>query len=217
MNVHTGSKLEQSNQNFDEVNNIQQDSSSSIIRLEHQQPPREVMMAEYQGDRIETKNNTSIRICSINIKGVTQKKDNPKNQHIREVIDTYDFDHIGLIETNCNWKFIPQEDHWNERTQSWWKRNKCVVAHNTVDICEEHKQPGGVINMSLEKVTSLAIDSGMDQPLGRWAWTTIQGKNNVKTTIITGYRPCRNLKDANSTLETLVCCWSGVIIPLLNK
>ena len=199
MKSSSWSNLETSSQEIDVVNNIQQDSSSPIIRLGQQQPPREVMMAEFQGDRIEVKDKLSIRLCSININGVTQKKDNPKNQHIRELINTYDFDHIGLIETNCNWKYIPQEDQWSERTASWWKRNKSVVAHNTADICEEHKQPGGVINMSLETLTSLSIRSGKDQPLGRWAWTTIQGKNNVKTTIITGYRPCRNLKDANST------------------
>ena len=104
MNRKPQSNLELSTQDIDAVNTtLQQESSSEIIRLSHQQPPREIMLSEYQGDRIEKKSETTIRLCHINIRGVTHTKDNPKNYHIKEVIDLYEFDHIGLIETNCNW------------------------------------------------------------------------------------------------------------------
>ena len=170
-------------------------STTPILTLIQQQP----YLAEAQGDHIKLKQSTTIRIGLININGVTQTNSNPKNQHIKSTIDLYAFDHVALIETNCNWTHMEEEHRWHERTKTWWKKSKSVVAHNITDISTTVKQPGGVIGLTTSQATSCVIDSGIDPKLGRWSWTTLKGKNNVRTTIITGYRPCRNMKDENST------------------
>ena len=93
---------------------------------------------------------------------------------------------------------MPESDKGIERIKTWWRKSKSTIAHNKVDICQEIKQPRGVISLSKEGVASCAIEEGIDEPLGCWAWETLRGKNNILTTIILGYRPCRNLKDENS-------------------
>ena len=94
---------------------------------------------------------------------------------------------------------MDEKDRWHERTRAMWKKSKSVRAHNVTDITKEIKQPGGVISFTKGSSVSSVTTWGKDEKLGRWAWTTLKGKNNILTTIITGYRPCKNLKDDNST------------------
>ena len=156
-------------------------------------------LAEAQGDRIGIKHKKIFRIGFANINGVTHTARNPKNSNIKTVINSYSFDNFGLAETNCNWTFMDAEDKWLERVRTWWKKSKSVIAHNTQDISREIKQPGGALNMTIGKATSSVVASGKDSRMGRWAWVTLKGKQHIQTTIITGYRPCKNLKDENST------------------
>ena len=52
----------------------------------------------------------------------------------------------------------------------------------------------------LNDIVSRKTEAGMDQSgLGRWTWTTIQGKEQFKTTMISAYRPVLNQEDNNST------------------
>ena len=52
--------------------------------------------------------------------------------------------------------------------------------------------------MAIETTASKVIDSGKDINMGRWSWITLQGKNGICTTIISGYRPCRNTSTPNT-------------------
>ena len=156
-------------------------------------------LAEVQGNNIGIKTKKIFRIGFVNINGVTHTARNPKNSNIKTIINTYNFDHFGLAETNCNWSYVEEENKWHERVRPWWKKSKCVLAHNHKDISKEIKQPGGVLNMTIGEATSSIIASGKDERLGRWVWVTLKGKLQMKTTIITGYRPCKNIKDENST------------------
>ena len=192
------SLLGRSTQTSDAVNPMPEGAGSTSTN-KHTEKDKKPFDNEHKGNQIKAKAENILRICHININGVTQTTKNPKNQHIREFINTYELDHVGLAETNCNWSNMEEQDQWHNRVQNWWNRSKSVVAHNSADIGAEIKQPGGVINMSMAGTASSAIDSGIDSPLGRWAWTTLRGKNKIHTTIISGYRPCRNLKDDNST------------------
>ena len=61
MNQQTQSNLDMSTQQYDAVTHLPGEGSSNIVRLSHQQPPQEVMMTEYQGDRIEIKQQNNHR------------------------------------------------------------------------------------------------------------------------------------------------------------
>ena len=52
-------------------------------------------------------------------------------------------------------------------------------------------QPGGVSSITLHFSVDKAVKFEEDQLLGRWCCTTFRGKNNILTSIVTGYRPCR--------------------------
>ena len=87
------SHLERSNQDSDEINMLQESASSNTPSEGpqlHQSDP-----GDYKGDLIQAKENRIIRICQININGVTHTAKNPKNLQIRDTINTYEFDHTG--------------------------------------------------------------------------------------------------------------------------
>lgn len=144
-------------------------------------------LAEQQGDTITQKQPKTFRIGFININRVTYTARNPKNTHIKQIVQTYEFDHIGIAETNCNWYKMTEEDRWHERARKLWKKSKSVLAHNRRDISKEIKQPGGVLNLTVGNAISSTTEVGKDELLGRWAWTTFKGKAQIHTTIITGY------------------------------
>ena len=157
------------------------------------------LLAEQQGDPITPKSVKTFRIGFININGLTHTARNPKNFHIKQQTDIFEFDHLGMAETNCNWRYMDDHEKWHDRARTMWRKSKSVVHHNTTDITKEIKQPGGVLNITIGDAVASAIEYGGDKGMGRWSWVTLKGRNNVKTTIITGYRPCRNVKDDNST------------------
>ena len=74
------------------------------------------------------------------------------------------------------------------------------MAYYKKPIVPELNQPGGVISMVLNSTTNRVMTSGTDEPLGRWSWITLQGKINITTTIITGYRPCDNTLGNNNAI-----------------
>ena len=67
-----------------------------------------------------------------------------------------------------------------------------MLAYHTKPVIPEVNQPGGIISLGLNSTVSTVFKSGKDEVLGRWSWMTLRGKNNIQTTIITGYRPCDN-------------------------
>ena len=52
-------------------------------------------------------------------------------------------------------------------------------------------QEGGTAIILFDRMASLSTISGRD-PLGRWCWTTFQGKNKSTTRLMVAYRPCRS-------------------------
>ena len=144
------------------------------------------------------KKNNIIRIGVINIHGIPKSHSHPKNINIKENIDNYNFDYIGLTETNCYWPLASPNDAWHERTRSWWKQSKSKVTYYKHPATPLLHQPGGVISVALKGITNTAISSGKDLHMGRWSWITVWGKHQVKTTLITVYWPCKNSKGTNT-------------------
>ena len=57
------------------------------------------------------------------------------------------------------------------------------------------------MSMIIESATNRVIDSGKDKHLGRWSWITLRGKNNIRTTLISGYRPTANHSTPNTVFR----------------
>ena len=102
------SQLVRSNQTENEVNDSLDGTSDLRIDILTQS-------SEYAGDRIEEKKPGMIRIGLVNIHGIPKTSALPKNINIYENITNYNFDIMGITETNCYWPDVTEEDRWNER------------------------------------------------------------------------------------------------------
>ena len=154
------------------------------------------------GDEIIDKPDGLIRIGLINIRGIPETNEDPKNEHTKAMIDACGFDHTGLTEINKQWRAVDQDHRWHERTRKWWRNSKSVVTYNEKDIFNNVFQPGGTINLTKDDLTHRVHKSGADSLLGRWSWTSYRGCNGIVTTVITGYRPCRNNNNNNTKITS---------------
>ena len=157
------------------------------------------LLSEYQGAQIDEKHKDVFGIEFININGIPKQHNNPKNKNIEETLLKYYFDYFGFAETNCYWPLAEDENKWHERIHNWnISHSKSILSYYTKPLVPELHQPGGVISMAIGYTTSRVFSSGKDEILGRWSWITLRGKHNIKTTIITGYRPCDNTSGTNN-------------------
>ena len=124
------------------------------------------MLAEHQGDAINSKAPKIFRIGFININGVTYTARNPKNPYLKQISQLFSFDHLGISETNCNWSSMSEEDRWYEQARKLWKQSKSVLAHNKKDVSTEIKQPGGGVNLTIGNAISSITSVGWDEILG---------------------------------------------------
>ena len=154
--------------------------------------------SEYIGNDVLYKDEDVIRIGLINIRGVPESNQDPKNKHIKATIEITRFDHTGLTEINKQWNCVHTDHRWFNRIKQWWQHKKSIVSYNTKDINSDAYQPGGTISLTVGELTSRVYKTGKDKLLGRWSWTSYRGCRGIITTIITGYRPCRNMTGNNT-------------------
>ena len=152
----------------------------------------------HYGDFPGTIRDGQVRIGFANIYGIPSRSDHPKNTIIRESINRLGASVMGLAETNIHWKKLNCNDRWEERSRGWWENgNKYITSYNTLENPQHSHQPGGTMNIIRGDPVFRVIKQGNDDSkMGRWCWTLLSGKREVKTRIITAYRPCisRGLK-----------------------
>ena len=154
--------------------------------------------SEYIGDDAMFKDDYVIRIGLINIRGIPEKNENAKNEHTKAMFNAARFDHVGMTEINRQWKYVNPDHQWHNRIKSWWQHKKSVTSWNKKDINKETFQPGGTISLCKDDLTSRIYRSGADDLLGRWTWVSYRGSNGMISTVVTGYRPCRNMAGCNT-------------------
>ena len=146
------------------------------------------------GEAITSKRQNTLRVGFLNINGLPDNKEHPKNLMIYEAITSNEIDAIGLAETNKCWHALNANHSWKSRTTGWWQASKTTFAYNTTDCHNKAFQPGGVLQLTNEKATNRIIDSSIDKrKLGRWSWQRFRGKSNKTAAIITAYRPCKSI------------------------
>ena len=59
-------------------------------------------------------NDGSILCLSLNVNGLKLEKWKAKNDRLQQFLKMYNFDIMGLQETNLNWDYVQAKDQWDE-------------------------------------------------------------------------------------------------------
>ncbi len=141
-----------------------------------------------------------LRIGFTNINGLPEFNQHSKNDELREAINRYQIDIMGMSEINRNWNGISKRNRWKARTRGWWENSHTSMAYNTKDCVNNQYQPGGNIISSIDRSASRVIGSGCDERgLGRWCWTRYRGRHDVTLRVICAYRPCKPSTGGSNT------------------
>jgi hypothetical protein len=99
-----------------------------------------------------------------------------------------------MNEVGLNWKVVPADNQWVERTTGRLQNSKAVFAHNTTEPdLTDTIQYGGVGVVATKELANRVISTGKDPTnLGRWVWIRMQGKEGHTVRIATAYRPCES-------------------------
>ena len=109
---------------------------------------------------------------------------------------------MSFVETNCFWPAVEEDDKWQNRLKEWnIKKSKSVASYLKEPVVPTPNQPGGTLSMAIESTASKVLESGKDTNMGRWSWITLQGKNDITTTVISGYRPCGSTLTPNTVFS----------------
>ena len=107
---------------------------------------------------------------------------------LKSLIMKSDADICGFTEFGRNEDNIPFQQRPTTLVREWCK-NVCTQVSWLKSKSRSVYEPGGVMMIIQEKAAAHIIDKGEDsEAMGKWAWVTIKGKRNKKTTIITTYR-----------------------------
>ena len=173
---------------------------TSVEIESHSCPDVLELHTEYHGDKLRDKKEKTIRIGFININGLPKFKSSAKYDSIRQSILASEIDVLGIAESNRCWHKMIPDNTWKDLSKEWWKDSKSCIAYNLQDVESKIYQPGGVITVAIESMCHRVRAAGVDErKLGRWSWISLQGKNNLRTTIITVYRCCKTLSGTTST------------------
>jgi hypothetical protein len=77
-----------------------------------------------------------------------------------------------MNEIGLNWRAVPADDQWVERTQGKLNSSRAVFAHNTTESkVTEAVQCGGVGTVATKEIAHRNVTTGKDPTnLGRWSW-----------------------------------------------
>ena len=140
-------------------------------------------------------NPTHTRLYYININGIyPETLRQQKLESAAKAIHERSADIFAFSETNCNWE---RPTVYHEILQPFRKIWKHIVIQPTTPDCSHNptlaRQPriqGGAAIGITGPLVSRIIHRGHDQSgLGRWAYSTLRGKDDHKITIISAYCP----------------------------
>jgi len=155
-------------------------------------PPRDDdphSLSTHYGDIISLDNaSTHIRFYGLNIHGISADDNYAEGQHFMEAIKLLQVDVYGLQEPNLNTS-CPKIAY---DVNSLFKTNDVgmkIQLSTSPELFPSRYKPGGTLTGLTSKLVGKVHSQGSD-PVGRWSWITLHGKNSKKFTIITAYRVC---------------------------
>jgi len=157
---------------------------------------------QHLGDPYQQKQSEVVRIWYTNPCGIGLNHNNSKSHGSFQFMKSKSkADIIGLAETNVNWTKLSNSNSLYSRVKSMWREFKTITSHNFTENMGKC-QRGGTCMFTVAQISHRMSKSGKDKRgLGRWTWMEFQGRGNLRTRIITAYRP--GLKPHSSKLTTV--------------
>jgi hypothetical protein len=142
----------------------------------------------------------TFRYIFQNIQGLPINPQSHKHQQIGTALKETEADMFGMAELNLNFTVLGPRYQWSERFRNF-HRNHSIHTYNRHDSSKKRTLFGGTAQMATGAFSHRAIKSGADTSgLGRWVWTLLAGKNNIKLRVISGYRPNPDTTDRTGTV-----------------
>ena len=173
------------------INNIDKSLLSTHSQQQQQRQPS-------PAHTIHKKLSGSVRLVYENSNGFTPWfPNNDKLTLAKTFLNNVSADCYISVETRAQWDMLHPAHQLNSIFQSD-KPIRTVTAHNKNEAITR-AQEGGTAIIMFDRMATLATKSSSD-PLGRWCWTTFEGKNNSITRLMVAYNPC---KSKNTRLKTV--------------
>jgi hypothetical protein len=140
---------------------------------------------------VQRKRATDWRILLSNINNFPTEgsgEGKAKIDTLKSLIMKSDADIFGFTEFGKNEDEISFQNRPSTQVKGWMNK-ACTQVEWLKSESKSMYESGGVMMITQEKSSAHMIDKGGDkEDMGRWAWVTIKGKSNKRTTIITTYR-----------------------------
>jgi hypothetical protein len=146
-------------------------------------------------DLLKRTNPGCVRILLHNVNGIgfissDKSKATIKLEKLKKLLLQNNFSYAGITEVNKDWRKIPHNHSIWGATTNWAEHRRIQVSQNVHSIAEKEHLVGGTATIAFGDMVFRIYKQGQDfRNLGRWSFMTIQGKNNLLTTIITCYCP----------------------------
>ncbi len=141
------------------------------------------------GDKIALKKKNTIRFYFENLNGIRSGLwGTDKGRYFTALIKKLDVDCFGAAETNLQWTMAQTSP---TKILNLKQGSRTKYSCNKNETITEKQQGGTCITMK-EQYGQYVKEMGADETgLGRWSWLRMEGNNDIKTTVITAYSPCK--------------------------
>ena len=150
------------------------------------------------GDPLSRKGADVLRILLWNTNGIgfttsDRSMESLKMEKLKRLLHDHAIDYAALTELNKNWSKVDTPNTIWSATAGWRQHRRLQVSYNKHFPTDTERLIGGTASMAMDDMVFRCGEQGNDsRGLGRWSYITLQGKNNLKTTIITCYCPVRS-------------------------
>ena len=171
-------------------------NTNGIMELSRNQSSALAANKDSWGDKMGEKKDGFLRLASRNIGGIGVYAGNSKEEELKTWIVNSEFDIFGLQELNLNVSKCRDRERIGERMKSpAWEFFKTATGHNKHYTGNKKMLYGGTVLLDQGQQCHRVASSGADERgLGRWAWFLLNGKDRIKTRVVTAYRPCKTTK-----------------------
>jgi len=158
----------------------------------HQQSLRQMRHNQHWGDpMIQPKPRTTFHILSCNVNTLSTQNDYLQWKAAVQVITTSEADAVSIQELNVAWNKI---NKWNiQQILKQPTGNALIATTISTEIQTLLHQQGGALQALLGNWVPHTVDTGQDTTgLGRWSFIKLQGQNNKRYILLSGYHICEN-------------------------
>ena len=140
------------------------------------------------GDAIGLKRKGTTRLYCQNINGIKQSNNYQHWKEVTRTLGAYDTDIILVNETNTDWRSRAYSACKSQMKKNF-ARSLMVTASSRIRPPKPRThQRGGVATIITDDYTSLRMDHGKDEELGRWSYVVLRGTNGRKVAIVSVYQ-----------------------------